>query len=293
MVRAALVVSVVVLLVLALLWGFQRHLIYLPSKGPVEAADASIAGARDVRLRTSDGLDLGAWLVPATPPGRAAARAPAREPARDAARDAALDVVVLVAAGNAGNRAVRAPLARALSRRGLAVLLFDYRGYGDNPGSPSEAGLARDVRAARSFLVDEAGWRPDQIVYFGESLGAAVVTELAAEHPPAGLVLRSPFVDLASVGRVHYPVLPVGTLLRDRFPLVEHLAAVEAPVAVVYGGRDTIVPPEQSETVAAAAPELAALVEVPRADHNDRALLDGSRLVDAVVDLAERVQQSS
>ena len=285
MVRAALVVSVVVLLVLALLWGFQRHLIYLPSKGPVEAADASIAGARDVQLRTSDGLDLGAWLVPATPPGREAARA--------AARDAALDVVVLVAAGNAGNRAVRAPLARALSRRGLAVLLFDYRGYGDNPGSPSEAGLARDVRAARSFLVDEAGWRPDQIVYFGESLGAAVVTELAAEHPPAGLVLRSPFVDLASVGRVHYPVLPVGTLLRDRFPLVEHLAAVDAPVVVVYGGRDTIVPPEQSETVAAAAPELAALVEVPCADHNDRALLDGSRLVDAVVDLAERVQQSS
>ena len=285
MVRAALVVSVVVLLVLALLWGFQRHLIYLPSKGPVEAADASIAGARDVQLRTSDGLDLGAWLVPATPPGREGARA--------AARDAALDVVVLVAAGNAGNRAVRAPLARALSRRGLAVLLFDYRGYGDNPGSPSESGLARDVRAARSFLVDEAGWRPDQIVYFGESLGAAVVTELAAEHPPAGLVLRSPFVDLASVGRVHYPVLPVGTLLRDRFPLVEHLAAVDAPVVVVYGGRDTIVPPEQSETVAAAAPELAALVEVPRADHNDRALLDGSRLVDAVVDLAERVQQSS
>jgi pimeloyl-ACP methyl ester carboxylesterase len=272
-VRAALVVSVVVVLVLALLWGFQRQLIYLPSKGPVQAADASIVGARDVVLRTSDGLDLGAWLVPARPPAR--------------------DVVVLVAAGNAGDRAVRAPLARALTRRGLAVLLFDYRGYGDNSGSPSETGLARDVRAARSFLVDEAGWLPDQIVYFGESLGAAVVTELAAEHPPAGLVLRSPFVDLATVGRVHYPFLPVGTLLRDRFPLVEHLATVEAPVVVVYGGRDTIVPPEQSRAVAEAAPHLAELVEVPRADHNDRALLDGRALVDAVADLAERVQQSS
>jgi alpha-beta hydrolase superfamily lysophospholipase len=268
-VRAALVLSVVAVLVLALLWGFQRHLIYLPSRGPVPAADSSIAGARDVVLRTSDGLDLGAWLVPASAPDR--------------------DVVVLVAAGNAGNRAGRAPLARALSSRGLAVLLFDYRGYGDNPGSPSEAGLARDVRAARSFLVDEAGWSPDQVVYFGESLGAAVVTELAVEHPPAGLVLRSPFVDLTSVGRVHDPFLPVGTLLRDRFPLVEHLASVNAPVAVVYGGRDTVVPAEQSRAVAAAAPDLAELVELPRADHNDRALLDGRRLVDAVVDLAERV----
>jgi hypothetical protein len=194
---------------------------------------------------------------------------------------------VLVANGNAGDRAVRAPLARALARRGLAVLLFDYRGYGGNGGTPSEAGLARDVRAARRFLVEEAGFSPNRLLYFGESLGTAVVTELAAEHPPAGLVLRSPFVDLASVGRVHYPFLPVRTLLRDRFPLVEHLRQVEVPVTVVYGGRDSVVPPAQSRAVAAAAPRLRRLVELPGADHNDPALLDGRVLVDAIVELAQ------
>ena len=77
-------------------------------------------------------------------------------------------------------------------------LLFHYRGYGGNPGSPSEEGLARDVLAARAYVVEEAGVPAVRLLYFGESLGAAVVTELAVEHPPAGLLLRSPFVDLAS-----------------------------------------------------------------------------------------------
>ena len=194
-----------------------------------------------------------------------------------------------MANGNAGDRAVRAPLARALAEQRLAVLLFDYRGYGGNPGSPSEDGLARDVRAARAYLVDEAGLTPDRVLYYGESLGAAVVTELAAEHPPAGLVLRSPFVDLASVGHTHYPFLPVRMLLKDRYPLVEHLADVKVPVTVVYGDADSIVLPEQSRAVAHSAPRLWQVLEVSGADHNDRVLLDGAVLIAAVVDLAERV----
>ncbi len=268
--RAVVLVPVVAVLLLALLWVFQRQLIYLPSTAPVAPASAVIPGARDVVLRTSDELSLDAWYVPPEEPDRG--------------------VAVLVANGNAGDREARAPLARALAERGMAVLLFDYRGYGGNPGSPSEDGLARDVRAAQAYLVGEAGLPPDRILYYGESLGAAVVTELATEHPPAGMVLRSPFVDLASVGQVHYPFLPVGTLLRDRFPLVEQLADVQVPLVVVYGSEDSVVPPEQSRTVAEAAPRLWQLVEVAGADHNDPALLDGDVLVDAVVDLAEEVQ---
>jgi pimeloyl-ACP methyl ester carboxylesterase len=169
------------------------------------------------------------------------------------------------------------------------VLLFDYRGYGGNPGSPSEEGLARDVRAAHRFLVQEAGVPPERLLYYGESLGAAVVTELASEHPPAGLVLRSPFVDLASVGAVHYPFLPVRTLLRDRFPLTSYLVDVRVPVTVVYGSEDSIVPPDQSRAVAESAPRLRELVEVAGADHNDLDLLAGDQLIDAVADLAEHV----
>jgi uncharacterized protein len=267
LVRAGLVVAVVLAMLTGLLWGLQRRLVYFPDAGPVPAAGAVLPGARDVVLQTSDGLRLGAWFLPG----------------RDAEAPA-----VLVANGNGGHRGLRAPLAAALAGRGLAVLLFDYRGYGGNPGSPSEEGLARDVRAARAHLLEEAGVPPDRLLYLGESLGAAVVTELATEHPPAGLVLRSPFVDLAAVGAEHYPFLPVRALLRDRYPVAERVATIRVPTTVVLGGADSIVPPAQSRAVATAAAGLHRLVEVPGADHNDRVLLDGDALVDAVVELAGR-----
>lgn len=270
--RGVVVLLVVVLLVLALGWTFQRRLVYFPDDREVPPAAAALPGGRDVELRTTDGLVLGAWHVPPDRPD---------------------GVTVLVANGNAGDRSLRAPLGRSLAAQGLGVLLFDYRGFGGNDGDPSEEGLARDVRAARAFLVDEAGVPSSRLLYLGESLGAAVVTELAAEHPPAAMVLRSPFVDLAAVGRVHYPVLPVRLLLRDRFALREHLSSVEAPVSVVLGTRDSVVPPDQSRQVAQAATGLVDLVEVPGADHNDPALVSGDPLVRTVADLADRVARDA
>ncbi len=271
-VRALGVTGLVLILVAGLLvaagWGLQRRLIYFPAPSSVPPVSGVLPGAREVRLHTADGLELGAWLVPAGGPGR--------------------DVTVLVASGNAGNRSLRAPLAAALSRAGMAVLLFDYRGYGGNPGSPSEAGLALDVRAAHRYLTQDRRVPQGRLLYVGESLGAAVVTELATEHPPAGLLLRSPFVDLGAVGRAHYPYLPVGALLRDRYPVAEQLARIAVPTTVVYGTEDGIVPPEQSRAVAAAAGGPSLLVAVRGADHNDRALLAGAVLVRAVIELADR-----
>ena len=269
-VRSVLVSAGAVVLLLAavvgLLWVFQRSLIYLPDDGPARPVEDALPGAREVTLTTGDGLELAGWHLPAE---------------HDAAP------TVLVANGNGGSRDLRAPLARALGEAGLGVLLFDYRGYAGNPGSPTEEGLASDVRAARDLLVTDAGVPPDRLLYFGESLGAAVVTELATEHPPAGLVLRSPFVDLPAVAAEHYPVLPVRALLHDRFPVAQRVARVDVPTTVVLGTEDSIVPPAQSRTVAEAAARLHRLVEVPGADHNDRVLLDGEALIDAVVELAE------
>jgi uncharacterized protein len=124
----------------------------------------------------------------------------------------------------------------------------------------------------------------EHLLYYGESLGAAVVAELATEHPPAGLVLRSPFTDLASVGQIHYPFLPVRVLLKDRFPVAEYLRRVTVPVTVVYGTKDSIVPAEESRRSVAAARGPIRLVAVEGADHNDRALLNGQALMQAIVD---------
>lgn len=147
MITGVVVVVAVAALLLTLLWVFQRQLIYFPNPAYVGLASKVLPGAREVTLRTSDRLELGAWFLPA------------REPDRG--------VTVLVANGNAGNRSMRAPLAAALAGAGLSVLLFDYRGFGGNPGTPTEEGLALDARAAYRHLVDEAGMRPDRLIYYG------------------------------------------------------------------------------------------------------------------------------
>jgi uncharacterized protein len=230
-----------------------RRLTYFPDRTTPAAED----GVRDVVLTTSDGLRLTAWQVePSTRDG----------------------VAVLVAPGNGGNRAGRLPLARQLVAAGLTVLLLDYRGYGGNPGTPSEKGLGRDVRAAWDHLAGTF----DRIILFGESLGAAVVARLATDVSPHGVVLRSPFASLVAVGRAHYPFLPVGTLLRDRFPVADLVPHITAPTIVVYGSRDSVVPAEQSRTVAEAAAGLVDTVVVDGADHNDAVLCAGSVVIGAV-----------
>jgi uncharacterized protein len=267
MLAAVVTVALLVAAVLGLLWSQQRRLIYYPSPGRVPAAASVLPGSREVTVATEDGLRLHAWFVPAATTGRGPA--------------------VLVCNGNAGNRALRAPLAAALSRAGLSVLLFDYRGFGGNPGRPSEDGLAADARAAQAWLAARPEVDPRRIAYLGESLGAAVALRLAVERPPAALVLRSPFTSLSDVGRLHYPWLPVGLLLADRYPSADRVADLAVPVLVVAGEHDRIVPAALSRRLydAAAAPKR--FVLVAGADHNDAALLDGRELVGEVLRFLE------
>jgi uncharacterized protein len=232
---------------------FQRQLIHLPDRtDPTVPSDVEV-----VRFDTEDGLELTAWFLPAEDPV----------------------ATVLVAPGNAGNRSLRLPLARGLVARGHGVLLLEHRGYGGNPGSPSEAGLSADAAAARAHLDQRGDVDPNRIVHLGESLGSAVAAGLSVEHPPSALVLRSPFPSLVDVASRQLPFLPVGLLLRDRYPTGEHLGDVAAPVLVVAGERDRTVPYALSAEVADAAG--AELVTID-ADHNDRALLDGDTYLDAV-----------
>lgn len=258
--RILVIVVLVATGALALLWTQQRRLIYFPAPGPVPSATAVWPGARDVVVRSADGVDLGAWFFPA------AERGPA----------------VVVFNGNGGDRSMRAALAESLRRMGLSVLLFDYRGFAGNPGRPSEDGLAADARAARDWVASQPEVDPGRLVYFGESLGGAVAVGLAVERPPAALILRSPFTSLADVGAVHYPWLPVRRLLNDRYPSIDRIAKVNVPLLVIAGDRDDIVPAELSRRLFDAASEPKEFVLVPGAGHNDRALLDGRRMLDAV-----------
>jgi pimeloyl-ACP methyl ester carboxylesterase len=268
--RVLLVVVLLIGAVMGTLWAVQRQLIYFPDGAQARPAGEVIPGARDVILHTDDGLELGAWFIPAR-----------------GGRDLPFPMAVLVAPGNGGNREGRAGLAEELSSRGLAVLLMDYRGYGGNPGSPTEQGLASDAFAASEAL-QALGYPPERTIYFGESLGTGVVAALHLRRPPAGMVLRSPFTELAEVGAHHYPFLPVRLLLRDRFLVVEHLSSSNVPVVVIYGDDDTVVPPALSARVADAAPALADRIVIRGADHNDPVMF-GPKVAEAVARLARDV----
>jgi uncharacterized protein len=261
-IKAAVVVIGAILLLTAYLYVTQRSQLYFPWPEPVTEVPP---GVEPVELRTDDELDLAAWFVAAA----------------GGDHDGS---AVLVCNGNAGSRAHRLPLARALSQRGHHVLLFDYRGYAGNPGSPSEDGLRADARAAARALAERPEVDADRIAYFGESLGSAVCGGLATERPPVALVLRSPIPSVLAMARHHYPYIPaIEPLVWDRWPLERQLAEESrAPVLVLVGERDEIVPPQLSRRVFDAAAEPKRWVELPAAHHNDPALLDGEPLLDAI-----------
>jgi uncharacterized protein len=279
-----LVVAALLATPVVLLWAFQRRLLYFPTQ-TVPPAASVLPGAEEVTFATADGLRLGGWFVPGQgpvdSPGHPGAGLGYVPPPGDptAAGPGAARPAVLVCNGNGGNRSMRAPLAAALARMGLHVLLFDYRGYGGNPGRPSEEGLAADARAALDHLAGRPEVDPARVVYFGESLGAAVALRLATERPPAALVLRSPFASLAEVGRLHYPLLPVSLLLRDRYDSAANAGRLAAPLLVVAGGRDRVIPADHSRRLFAAAPQPKRLAVLDGADHNDLDLLAGPWLL--------------
>lgn len=251
------VLAALLIVVIVAAWMAQRRLIYLPGGDPGPPP----AGWSEVSLDTADGLTIKGWLGDPSP-------------------DLDCDTVVVVFPGNAGSRVDRVSLGNGLVGAGLTVLLVDYRGYGGNPGSPSEAGLLHDARAARAF-VDEAGLGGERVVYFGESLGSGVAVGLAAEAPPDAIVLRSPFTSLTDAARHHFRWLPVQWLLRDRFPSLERATALQpVPALVIAGSADRTIPIGQSRRLAGA---LAADFHVVEgADHNDFALVADPALVGSI-----------
>lgn len=261
--KAAAVVALGLLLLTAFMYVTQRGSLYYPWTGAV--ADPP-PGIEPIELLTDDGLRIGAWFVHSAAAGTEAGPA------------------VLVCNGNAGYRAHRLPLAEGLAQRGYHVLLFDYRGYAGNPGSPTEDGLRADARAAARVLADRPEVDPERVAYFGESLGASVCGGLATELPPAALILRSPFPSVVAIGRHHYPYLPiVEPLVWDRYPLERQLSeSVRVPLMVVVGSRDEIVPPALSRRVYEVAAEPKRFVEVAAAHHNDESLLAGEELLTEV-----------
>lgn len=239
----------------------QRRFMYRPTVATtlkVNDLQLDADNVSDVQLRTADGATLNGWLL---------------KPSVAADSKVTLGLVIYFP-GNAENRFHRLTDLKEIASCGFQVLIFDYRGYGDSSGSPSESAICADARRIWNYAHDELDFTDDQIVLFGESLGGAVVLSLwsdpSFEVPePRGLILSSTFASMSRTVACSYRWFPFQYLVFDRWPSIDRIPRVDVPVTIYHGTNDEIVPISEARALANAGGDDATFVEILSGEHND------------------------
>lgn len=203
----------------------QSQMVYHPQKEIVVTPSSAGLEYEDANFKTEDGIRLHGWFVPA--------------------EDSQL--TILYFHGNAGNISGRMGTIQLLHRLGLNVFIFDYRGYGQSEGNPSEEGTQKDATSAWNYLTDERGISEENIIIMGRSLGGAVASELAVRRNPAAVIIESTFTSAADLGADIYPWLPVRWMLKYDYNTLQNIKRVEAPLFMAHSRADQVVPFEHGE----------------------------------------------
>jgi uncharacterized protein len=230
----------------AAIYASQRRLMYFPDPSRYSAAAVGMPQAEAVEIRTSDGERLTGWHAP---------------PRDDRP-------LVIYFQGNGGGLNLRAGRFAKLAANGFGVLAVNYRGYGTSSGSSSEEGLLRDADAIYAFAA--ARYPAERIALWGESLGTGVAVALAAERKVARVVLEAPFTSTAEIAASIYWFVPVRWLMRDQFRSDERIGKVTAPVLVIHGVRDTVVPFAYGERLFSLIKGPKTFERLDNAGHNDK-----------------------
>jgi fermentation-respiration switch protein FrsA (DUF1100 family) len=242
--KSMLILVIFSVLMFLFFYARQRSLIYFPNRQTPTLEQYHAQDMRIVSLTTEDQLLLNAWYKPAEN-GHA---------------------TILYLHGNAGNIGARMPLARQFMHVGLGVLLLEYRGYGGNPGSPSEQGLYKDGRAGMRFL-QEQGVNSKKIALFGESLGTGVATEIGMEIPVCAMVLQSPYTSMADLASYHYPWIMVKPW--DKYDSLQKIERINAPLLILHGKLDQVVPYSQGLRLFHQAKAPKEIVSFDHTDHHN------------------------
>jgi len=239
---------------MALLFFFQPRFVYFPTR-PIAMTPAAIGLPFEaVRFQASDGVELSGWFVPA-------------EGSRG---------VVLFCHGNAGNISHRLDTLEILHRLGLGTFIFDYRGYGQSEGRPTEQGTYLDAEAAYRYLVQQRAVDPGEIIIFGRSLGGAVAAWLAQEHTPQALIMESTFTSVPDLAAHLYPYLPVRYLSRFRYNTADNLSRVSCPILIVHSRDDEMIPFSHGRRLFETASEPKEFLEI-RGSHNEGFMISADR----------------
>ncbi len=213
-------------IMVAILWVMQDRFIYPAPQYAVDPAP----GFEVITLQTDDGLSLRAFKRPA---------------------EGELPTIVYFH-GNGGTLLAATNATRSLAAAGFGLLLVEYRGYGGNPGNPSEEGFYRDGRAAMDWLV-RRGIAPQQTIIIGNSIGGGTAIQMASEYDPRALLLTAPFTSLPDVAYDALPFIPTHFLMRDSFDNASKIAALDMPIFIMHGTADTVVPFDHGKQLAALA----------------------------------------
>lgn len=235
--------------------ALEHHFLYFPETRH-EATPAAVDLAyEEISFQATDSTQLNGWLVP----GRSGAP------------------IVLFCMGNAGNISHRLETLQLLHELGVAVFIFNYRGYGLSEGKASEAGTYHDVAGAMKLL-EARGWQAERTIIFGRSLGAAIGLEAALRTPPAGLVMEAAFTSISAMGQHHYPRLNLllGWLINARYDNYEKIAGLKSPLLFIHGRGDNICPPQMAEELYARAPQDKQILWIPGAGHNNSFVVGGT-----------------
>ena len=241
---------------------YARTRIYRPRKEPVPLTEFSGADVFETHVHADDGVRLNGWHAVSR-----VATAQSRP-------------LILYFPGASGHRGYRLPEIELFAQLGCDMLLFDYRGYGDNGGRPSEGPIVKDARLLWRFAREELDVPAERIVIFGESLGGAVGIRLAAELcrrgvAPGGLILRATFACMLDVVSQFFPRFLANIFLVDRYPSVRRIRRVSCPVLSIHGTNDRLIPIDMGRRVFAAAPQASTggfpkrFLELPGVGHND------------------------
>jgi len=224
----------------------NRQFMYFPDPARVAPEEAGLDDVKEIELSVADGVKLVAW------------HAPAKEG----------KPTVLYFHGNGANAADRAPRIETMRQDGFGVFYLNNRGYGGSGGRPTEENNVTDAIAAYDYLI-ERGVSPDKIVVYGESLGSGQAIRLAAARPVAAIMLESPLTSTVDVARATYFWLPLRLLITDQYNNERNIRSVTAPVLVLHGERDAVIPVEMGRRVYRAANEPKTIELFPHGGHVD------------------------
>jgi fermentation-respiration switch protein FrsA (DUF1100 family) len=240
---------------------FEERLIFYPSRYPSGDWHPTGLQYEDVTFTSQDGVRLHGWYCPVPRPRG----------------------VFLMFHGNAGNITHRVDRITSWQRSlNVSVFVFDYRGYGRSTGDPNEPGVYNDARAACHWLTADKGIPPDDVVFFGESLGTAVALQLATEVMPRALILESPLTSAVEMGQRAFPWLPVRWIMRNRFASIEKIGRYHGPLLIIHGTQDTVIPFAMGQTLFDRANAPKRFYAVVDADHNEVALVGGRPYMQAI-----------